>query len=200
MSPDAAGRETFTERARRQQLVTVTIDLVAEIGYARSSLQRIANAAGITKAAVLYHFPSKNALIRTAYDHVMTSMTDYVGRRIEAARTPADAVDAYVSALIGYLAQHPAHMRMIVESLDDHRTGIRDRADRPARWKPLADLISAAQTSGHLRTGLEPRTTAIILGGAIDGAIAEYLNDPTFDLQQATTTLLDLLHLGTRIR
>ena len=60
--PSADSHErTFTERARRQQLIGVTIEQVAQRGFAGASLARIAEAAGITKAAVLYHFGSKDA-------------------------------------------------------------------------------------------------------------------------------------------
>jgi TetR/AcrR family transcriptional regulator len=45
---------TFTERARRTQLVEVTVGGVAAYGYAGCSLQRITDAASITKAAVIY--------------------------------------------------------------------------------------------------------------------------------------------------
>lgn len=49
--PDAL---TFTERARRQQLIDATIDLISTRGYPATSLSAIAERAGLSKAAVLY--------------------------------------------------------------------------------------------------------------------------------------------------
>ena len=49
---------TFTRRARKAQIIEMTIELVAEKGYAGTTLSGIAERSGITKAAVLYHFPA----------------------------------------------------------------------------------------------------------------------------------------------
>ncbi|MCK9921199.1 TetR/AcrR family transcriptional regulator [Frankia sp. AgPm24] len=54
------GQLTFTEQARRRQLIECTIDLVSTRDYAATSLSAIAEAVGISKAAVLYHFASKD--------------------------------------------------------------------------------------------------------------------------------------------
>ena len=58
---------TFTEAARREQITNLAIDLIAEHGYAGTSLAKIAEAAGLSNAAVLYHFGSKNAVLESAY-------------------------------------------------------------------------------------------------------------------------------------
>jgi AcrR family transcriptional regulator len=191
----AARPLTFTEQARRAQLIKVTIELIAAHGYAGCSLQRIAEAAGITKAAVIYHFATKRAVIRAAYDTVVTGLSEHVGALIAQAGTPADRVDAYVRGLIGYMAAHPDHVRVIVEALDDdHDTGIADRPGAPERWRPLADLVEAARAAGAYRSELDSRTTAIVLGGAIDAVVAESLADHSYDLGPAADAVVEMLH------
>ena len=193
--PPTTRRPTFTEQARRRQLVEVTIQLIARHGYAKCSLQRIAEAAGITKAAVIYHFASKQAVVRAAYDSVIAGLTAHVAEALAAAPTAGAAVDAYVRALIGYLADHPDHVRVIVESLDDaHDTGIDDRPASAARWRPVAALVDAAKDAGVYRPDVDARTLAIMLGGAIDAVVAESLTDPAYDLGSAADAVVDLLH------
>jgi Transcriptional regulator len=195
--PPSADRPlTFTQQARRQQLIEVTVAAIAEVGYARCSLQHIADAAGITKAAVIYHFPTRNALVKAAYDHVIGQLVDHVGARVAAAEGPAAAVEAYVMGMLEHLTARPDRIRMITEALDSSGTGIDDRADRPARWRPLADLIEAAVAAGEYREGIDARAVAVGLGGAIDGLLAEFLDDPGFDAVGAGVGLLDLLRPG----
>src|SRR3954468_23640466 len=55
--------DPVTEIARRDQLVASAIQLIAEQGHARASLSRIAKRAGVSKAAVLYHFKTKDDLL-----------------------------------------------------------------------------------------------------------------------------------------
>jgi AcrR family transcriptional regulator len=193
---DAAGRPPpFTEQARRAQLIAATIKLIAEHGYAGCSLQRIAESAGITKAAVIYHFATKNAVIRAAYDSVIGDLTGHVGALIARAESPSAMVDAYVHGLIGYMAAHPDHVRVIVEALDDsHDTGIADRPASAARWRPVAALIDSAKDAGAYRPDVDSRTLAIVIGGAIDAVVAESLVDPAYDLSAAARAIVDMLH------
>lgn len=184
---------TITEQARRAQLIAVTIDVIAEHGYAGCSLQRIADAAGITKAAVIYHFASKNLVIQAAYEAVIASLTEYMWIRMQAATSAAGTVDAYVISLIGYMDMNPRHVRMIVEALDND-TGIEDRPTSASRWKLLAGLIDTAKRAGSYREDVDSQMLAIILGGAIDAVVAQSLSDPAFDLNRATAVVLDILH------
>ncbi len=194
----SAGRSaTFTERARRAQLIEVTIELVARHGYARCSLQRIADAAGITKAAVIYHYASKAAVIKAAYDSVITAMIEHITERILAAESAEGRVEAYLIAMIDYVARHPGHARMIIEAIvESDETGVSDRPESPARHRELANLIEAAKADGSYRPDLDSTALAIILGGAVDGLANTALADPDLDLTTATSQLLDLLQHG----
>ncbi len=178
---------TLTERARRAQLIDVTIDLVADHGYAGASLARIAEGADLTKAAVLYHFPSKDALVRAAYEHVLTALAREVGAAVEAAAT-REAPQTYVRSMIGHLREHPRHTRMLVEALSN---GEGDHAPE-ARWGPLAALITAAQV-GNGRRGVDARDLSIIIGGAVDAIVSERLNDPDYDTAAAAEQLVQMI-------
>ena len=50
---------TFTETARRAQIVAAAIDTIAELGYGQASMARIAERVGITKGVIAYHFDGK---------------------------------------------------------------------------------------------------------------------------------------------
>ena len=180
---------TLTEQARRAQLIDVTIDLVAARGYGGTSLAGIAAGAGITKAAVLYHFPSKAAVVQAAHGYVLATLTDHVAAAVEAA-DPLQAPAAYIRSMIGHLRDNPRHIRVIIESM------IHEGADHDPRerWQPVADLLAAAREASGARADLDLRTTAIIVGGAIDAIVAEHLDDPDYDTAAAADLLVDTLH------
>ncbi|QSB13581.1 TetR/AcrR family transcriptional regulator [Natronosporangium hydrolyticum] len=183
------GEPTLTERARRAQLIEVTIELVADKGYAGASLSGIAERAGITKAAVLYHFPTKAAVIQAAHGHALTALTDEVAAAVAAAPVPEQPA-AYIRSMIGHLREHPRHTRMIVEAMS-HDGGDYDPADR---WRPLAEIITAARLAGGTVGGGDPRTTAIVIGGAVDAIVAERLHDPGYDTSAAAEQLITLVY------
>ena len=179
---------TLTEQARRAQLIDVTTRVIAEHGYAGASLSRIAEAAGITKAAVLYHFRSKDAVVRAAYEHALADLVDHVGGAVEAAGVE-EAPAAYVRSMVGYLRDHPHHTRVVVEALS-HDGGERHSRER---WGPLADLMGAARRARGLRTNLDLRTAALVVGGGIDAIIAEHLDHPDYDPATAAELLVTML-------
>ncbi|MEQ4722399.1 TetR family transcriptional regulator [Nonomuraea sp. B19D2] len=178
---------SLIEQARRDQLIQITIDLVAEHGYAATSLTRIAQTAGITKGAVLYHFAAKDAVVAAAYERVLGELVAEVKAAVDAA--PADqAPAAYVRRMVGHLADRPDHTRMIVGAMING-----DPPDPSARWKPLASLLQDARQARGLAPGPDPRTLAVIVGGAIDGIIGERLQDGDYDAQAAAEALIAML-------
>lgn len=184
----AAGRPlSLIEQVRRAQLIQITIDLIAEHGYAAASLTRIAQAAGITKGAVLYHFPSKNAVLAAAREHVLSELVTAVGAAVDAAG-PAEAPAAYVRRMIGHLTERLDHARVLAEVLLHE-----ERPDPAGRWGPLADLLGAARRARGLGPGPDLRTLAIVIGGGIDAIIAERLRDPGYDTASAAETLVAML-------
>ncbi|WP_353114362.1 TetR family transcriptional regulator [Microbacterium sp.] len=188
---------TFAERARREQLIGVTIDLIAENGAARTSLQNIADAASITKAAVLYHYATKSDVIRAAYEDVRNGLVDHVREHVAAAPTPGAALEAYLTALIEHLADDPRRIRVMAESFIDPEIGVIEHTETARRWQPLAELIVRAQAAGEYDEHVDARAHAIILGGAVDALTAETLADPDFPIRDAATSLLGVLHAFT---
>lgn len=185
--PDA--RLTLTEQARRAQLIGVTIGLVARLGHAGTSLARIAEAAGISKATVLYHFPSKDSVVRAAYAHVLGGLTEHVRAAVEPESGVA-ALDAYIRALVGHLRNNPDHARMIIAGITAD-PGITDHPHSPSRREAVAELVAAA---GGGRPGADDRVTAVIVNGALDAIVGEQLADPGFDTAAAAEQLIDLVH------
>ncbi|MBF9131500.1 TetR/AcrR family transcriptional regulator [Plantactinospora sp. S1510] len=189
---DRADRSlTITEQARRAQLIRVTIELVAQHGYPGTSLARIAEAADLSKAAVLYHFPSKDAVVRAAYATVLEGLTEHVSAAVEPL-SGAAALEAYIRSLVGYLVEHPAYARVIVAAIAEDEE-VTDRPNAPSRWQTVGLLVEAASAAGDHRVGPDPRITAVIINGAIDAIVSEYLDDPRFDTTRAVDELVDLL-------
>ena len=186
---------TFTEQARRRQIVDGTIELVAERGYAGTSLSGIAARAGISKAAVLYHFASKDEVVQATFADVIAGFVADVGAAVDAADgQPEGQLLAYLHGSLGYLRAHPSRMRVLVEGLLADRDGPRELAPgAPAvasRWQAVAGILADGQRAGVFRA-FDPRALAVIVSGALDAVAAEWLGDPAFDLDEAAAELAD---------
>jgi AcrR family transcriptional regulator len=64
---------------RKQQIIDVTRELVAKYGIQGTSLARIAEAVGVTDAALYKHFPSKDDMLLAAYDSMAERVYRWIG-------------------------------------------------------------------------------------------------------------------------
>src|SRR5690349_24322858 len=58
----------------RERLLTAALDLFADHGVSGTSLQMIADALGVTKAAVYHQFPSKDEIVLAVAEHELARL------------------------------------------------------------------------------------------------------------------------------
>ncbi|QEW00168.1 TetR/AcrR family transcriptional regulator [Microbacterium caowuchunii] len=191
-------RRSFGDTVRRDEITSAAISLIAASGASRATLARIAEAAGLSNAAVLYYFRSKGDVIDAAYSRVIDAVGMRVGEAMSAAPSGRSAVAAYVHSLISYMSENPEQLRLVIEvAIADPKRAV-EVPGKPPRWAPLAAAIERGQRENEL-IEVDARTTAIALGGAIDAIFTEAMNDPTYDLRTATGILLELFHRSTDV-
>ena len=188
---------TFTEEARRRQIIDCTIELVGERGPAAASLAAIAARAGISKAAVLYHFASKDAVLDATMHHVLTSYAVAVGKRVDAAGGPEEMLVAYLRGTIAYMHDHPAQVRVIVEGLVRDPELAPGSPGQASRWQAVAGILAQGQRAGAFRA-FDTRALALMINGALDGVVAEWIGTAELDLDLAAAELETAVLLAVR--
>ena len=93
----------------RAQLQSVALELFAQRGYDSTSLREIAGRLGITKAAVYYHFRTKDEILASLIEDFLAQLDDLVrwgktqphnaATRIEALRRYSDMLSGHVMEL-----------------------------------------------------------------------------------------------------
>jgi AcrR family transcriptional regulator len=62
----------------RVKIRSVALDLFAENGYEKTSLREIAERLGVTKAALYYHFKSKEDIVVSLFDDLLSSVDELI--------------------------------------------------------------------------------------------------------------------------
>src|SRR5579864_4314825 len=106
---------TFTEAARRAQIIAAAIDTIAEAGYGQASLARIAERAGTSKGVISYHFAGKDDLIREVVAEVLAKGEAYMIPRILAESSGAGMLRAYIESNLAFMREHRNHVLAIFE-------------------------------------------------------------------------------------
>src|SRR5262245_49002589 len=86
----------------RQRILDVAADLFVEQGYEATSLRAISERLGFTKAALYYHFRSKEEILQALIEPVLGLHSEFLAR-LEAADTMeewADALDWIIGAVL----------------------------------------------------------------------------------------------------
>jgi len=93
-------------RAERcEQLLAAATQAFARAGFAATSLDDIAAAAGISRVLLYRHFDSKTDLYRAVLDRAVARLAAAVGNR--------DFTDASIDALLGAAAEDPDGFRLL---------------------------------------------------------------------------------------
>jgi betaine-aldehyde dehydrogenase len=86
------------EELRRTQLVEVTIDSLAELGFVGTTLAQIAVRAGVSPGLVAHYFGDKDGLLEAAFRSLARRVGTHVRARLRQAATPRGRIQAVIDA------------------------------------------------------------------------------------------------------
>jgi len=86
------------EEMRRRQLVEVTIDSLAELGYVGTTLAQIAARAGVSPGLVAHYFSDKDGLLEAAFRSLARRVGMQVRARLLKVGTPRGRIQAVIDA------------------------------------------------------------------------------------------------------
>ena len=168
-------RKTKTEALKtKEHLMLAALETFYQKGIARTSLNEIAQAAGVTRGALYWHFPNKQALI--------SAISQFILSEVVGPPTPLDKdaeptkADADEAASTREDAVPPAELCATIRTLMlAHRDG--------------AELVNAALSDNGLRETLEGHITrALVRSFSKDTEATTHPSQPL--LETGATTLL----------
>ncbi|MCD2194884.1 TetR family transcriptional regulator [Actinomycetospora endophytica] len=174
-------RRTFTETARREQIVRAAVDTLAELGYSDTSLGKIARTAGLSSVGMIsYYFSGKSELMSEVVSTVLTAAGEIVAPRVAAQETAVGRFRTYIEASLEHLADRRAEAVALIEITLGARD--RERSDEleAGATEVVTDLVARAQaeldaaresTGEPAREPLDPHVVAVAVRGAINSAV-----------------------------
>lgn len=202
MAPSRGGpRGSYAKGvAKREEILTRALDVIAREGFRGASVKELADAVGLSQAGLLHYFGTKEELfteilrkrdevdsatfgldaepaalvrdLRAGYVAVIAHNTDVPGLVQLYARLSVDATDP----------QHPAH-RFFIE---------RGEALRRA----FGDEIARRQAAGEITDRIAPDTLARVLQAVADGLQLQWMLEPDLDMAATVSALFDALTPG----
>jgi AcrR family transcriptional regulator len=98
---------------RRKQLLDVALGVFAERGFHPTSMNDLAEAAGVTKPVLYQHFGSKRELYLELLTEVGDRLRDEIGKATSEAASPREQVERGFAAYFRYVAGHEAAFQVL---------------------------------------------------------------------------------------
>ncbi len=171
----------MTAPARREQLLDVTTELVAERGFAAVSIQSVARRAGISRPIVYEHFGDLSglleALVERETDRALAQISETeLGDLSEG--DPADLMLESLGAYLGAVEQHPSTWRLVLMPPEGSPEVLRQSIAR-GRQAVLAKLAVALRPAWPPGSDSpDPELTARTLSAIADDYARLLLTEP----------------------
>ncbi len=181
MSPKVVDKQE-----KKEQIVGAAIHAFAKKGFAKTTINDIAAAAGIGKGTVYEYFKNKEEIIDYTFNYFMHSMQFDI-EEILLSRIPA--LEKFRSILLLFSDTKNWGSAEIMElMLDFWAEGIKSKGSRNKLLKDMhrfyhsyreifTDIILEGMSDGSFRKDINPGYVATMVVGALDGIMIQWLLD-----------------------
>jgi AcrR family transcriptional regulator len=140
--------------ARREQLLSVALDVFARQGFHGTAMSEVAEAAGVTKPVLYQHFASKRELYLALLEEVGQRLRDAIEHATREAGSPRDQVERGYLAYFTWVAEDHQAFRLLFGSgaRRDEEFAEAVRRFEDAVAAAIAPLIQADIDADHRAT------------------------------------------------
>jgi AcrR family transcriptional regulator len=192
-----SAQPTFTETARRAQIVEAAIETIAEVGYTRASFAQIARRAGLSSTGLIsYHFASKDALIAQVVTTIYRAMEQFMAERRAQPSSAAEALRTYIRDNVEFIGTHRTEMKAFLD-IFLHGGLHYDETTELMILSPLEQILRRGQESGEFRA-FDTRVMAAVIQRAVDGLPFLLATYPDVDAGAYAREVVTMFDLATR--
>ncbi len=168
----------------RQAIVDAARRVFAKRGVAHSTLELIAEAAGVTRGAIYWHFANKSQLFNAMREQVSLPLMDRTDFALLGGdgRDPLDNVENFLRSLIAAISDDEATrstfeiMNLKCEYVDEFETELKRHNSNCAKLlDKLIAVYRRARVAGVLRNDMTPEIAALDTCVFVTGLMRQWL-------------------------
>lgn len=170
----SAAEPTTTTPDVRTRILEEATRLFATRGYDGTAIQAIAEAVGITRPTLVYHFGSKEQLRDEVLEALLGRWRDELPARLQAATSGADRFRSATEAMLSFFHADPHRARLLVREILDRPDEMASRfRTQLLPWTMLlTGYIRVGQAEGRIRPEVDPEAYVLQFLNAAIGTIA----------------------------
>lgn len=126
---------------KQEAIIQATVALVNEIGFASTSVSKIAKRAGVAPATIYIYFKNKEDLLVSTYVQIKTCLGSALMEDFNAKAPLRDALFQAGSNLFSYIKSHTELFYFTEQFANSPYTDLVNKEEIEAPFKPLFELI-----------------------------------------------------------
>ena len=162
----------------KERILQEALRLFSEKGFEGTSLQSIADAVGIQKPSLIYHFPSKEDLRQNVVESLVVYWKNELPRMLSASASGQDQLVSTMDALVNFFLEDVNRARLVVrEMLDRPEETFALLGEHVSPWTRLiGEFLRLGQQSGAYRQDMNPdayivQTMVMVVGAVAMGGV-----------------------------
>ena len=168
---------TFIEEARRAQILDAAQKIFLKRGFEKSSVAEIADAIGVSKGVILYHFGNKAELGKAVLEAALQAYGDHITQHLQQLKTGKTKLLAFPGVCAEYIETHRDGFLLYIDTLGsfgdaDHKRAFMAEADQTQR-KYLMSIIDECKAEGFLAR-INTQHLADTIQAFVDGIMSQY--------------------------
>ncbi len=188
VKPD--GESAPQNSSPQDRLIAATEDLIGEVGWGKVTTRQVAARAGVNHALIHYYYGSLQALMARTAEQAVTAVFDRMDELLLGSGDLAAGIRAalaWLGSLEPSISAWAAYPDLLAHCQRDPDL----RAQYVQATAELREAVSSRVKGVPDRSMAKGVTTAVI--AALDGLLAQYLLDPSLDLDAAADALVTLV-------
>jgi AcrR family transcriptional regulator len=178
----------------RERVYAAALELFVEQGFDCTTIDEIAERAGVARATVFYHFKPKTAIL-----------DEWSARRRQRALAAVRAEHLETQSLRDVLTRYTTELAEINENARAETVALMSAAIRstdvlsnPKLAPEVASFIGHAQRTGEVRADFDPAHAGLLVAAAYVAILGRWIavEPPPFDLRRTLLATLELLFEG----
>lgn len=181
-------------RLKRESIVAAAVDLFYHQGYARTTLEQVADAIHVTKPFIYAHFKSKSDLLAEICMRGTRVSHESMGRALAQGNTPTAKLSAIAHGFLLAVLNHQAHA--VIYSREEKELASADREDikrlRREFDKQLVAVLEQGVSRGEFRIE-DVGLTALAIVGIVAWSQMWYRSNGRLSKEEAAERVVSLV-------
>jgi AcrR family transcriptional regulator len=174
-------------------LLEVAVGVFIERGYDGTSMEQLAQAAGISKSSIYHHVEGKEALLRLAVDRALDALFALTSSGGEA--PAAERLERVIGEMVEVLAAELPYVTLLLRvrgNTETERYALRRRREFD-RW--LRGLLAEAAAAGDIRGDIDLAVAERLVAGMVN-SLTEWYRPGRVSLPELKRTVVSFAMSG----